>query len=388
MTISRLSLARINQINLLFLVSLVIILGLALFSNITESVLAIPSLIITLLGIIFFISSRRFLTLAVKELKSMAEQVSNGDLDPRVNLSSDNEFGQIARSLNRALKRFSRILTHVDGATEKLSNLAERTSSISDRSHMTSEQLNNQSTSLASTIEEISASMNEMAATIERINQNTDSVSEISTTSEQRINKLAERLNKLVSSVELFDNSFDKVEKAAEKITTFVELIESVTEQTNLLALNAAIEAARAGEHGRGFAVVADEVRSLAQKTKTTTIDIVNMTNELRSVISSSGEISDQALEASKEAQTISEETIESFNCVLASIHEINAEVDVVSEASKQQSVAVENVSKNIQALSGLCDGAYEQAETLSKNTDELISLSNEIVKQMDKLDD
>ncbi|HAS14830.1 MAG TPA: hypothetical protein DCS01_05975 [Idiomarina abyssalis] len=388
MKLSNMSLARINQINLLFLVSLAVILGLALFSDITDGVLAVPGLVITLLAVVFFIISRRFLTLAVKELKSMAEQVSNGNLDPRVNLSSDSEFGQIARSLNRALKRFSRILTHVDGATEKLSNLAERTASVSDRSHVTSEKLSEQSTSLASTIEEISASMNEMTATIERINSNTDSVSEVSITSEQQISKLAERLNKLVSSVELFDSSFDKVEKSAEKITSFVELIESVTEQTNLLALNAAIEAARAGQHGRGFAVVADEVRSLAQKTKATTSDIVNMTNELRAVISSSGEISDQALEASKEAQIISTETIESFNLVLASIREINAEVDMVTEASKQQNDAVENVSKSIQVLSELCDGAYEQAETLSSNTDELNNLSNEIVKQMDKLDD
>lgn len=388
MSLSNLPFARVNAYNF-FTITIALLTQSAFLifeqHGLLLSVLTLSFLIVAVLSQLL---TRYIIGKSLNALQKMATEIGEGNLDPRVELGSKTEFGQIARSLNRALKRFRRIIDQIDSTSDNLSQFAHRTSGLSSRSHRTSEKLSEQSSQLASTMEELNVSINDMVHAIKRVSDNSENVASLSCDSGQQMTRLSECMQSLIQAVTRFDESFNKVEASAGKINNFVELIESVTEQTNLLALNAAIEAARAGEHGRGFAVVADEVRSLAQKTKMTTADIIAMTAELKSVISSAGKISDEALSSSKEAEKITVLATNSVENVLAEIQSINNELDAVSQSSEQQQQAVDSVSRSTQVLSDLCDDALEQSETLSNNTDELNQMSSHLVKQLDKLDD
>jgi methyl-accepting chemotaxis protein len=387
MTFRKLPVNTLNTINLL---AVLLLACCFLISTLVGASVLLNGVIVLLisLSILLFILVRRSLRFGLTELSQMAQAIGDGNLDARVDLDKENEFGRIARNLSRALKRFQRILREVDDSAEQLNKLAEQTSKSSDRSRLTSDRLNEQSSQLATTTEEVSTSMSEVAQSIDRVNENAEQVSELSQSSNTQFQSLLERLKALTAAVSRFDVSFDKVEKSAAKIHDFVVIIENIAEQTNLLALNAAIEAARAGDQGRGFAVVADEVRALAHKTQQSTKDITSMTEELRALIAESANTSDEALESSKYAESIADSSISQAQTMLQMITAISDEIAAVRDATQEQNRATDSISANVQTLSELCDDASDQADSLHDNTLALSQLSERIVTAMDKLDD
>lgn len=352
------------------------------------SVTLLFAFIILILSLVFFLHAKRELDNGVAQLKEMTNEIANGNLDARADLEKENEFGLIARNLNRSLKRFGRIVSEVDTAATELNGLAVSTSKNANRSRKSSDNLNAQSSQLAATIEEISVSMREVASTVRGVDENTNKVASLSNDSEKSLRTLSSKLEALSESVVRFDESFEKVEDGASKINSFVSIIETIAEQTSLLALNAAIEAARAGDQGRGFAVVADEVRSLAAKTQGSTKDITSMTEDLKRFITESGKESDEALALSKDAINIANASIKDTTTVLDQITGISQGITVVYNSTNEQTAAIDSASESIQSLSELCSDASEQADELNVSTTNIRRISDRVVESVNKIDD
>lgn len=383
----KITLHQLLLINFIFTFVVVLANTASHYGFVNETLVVAVSVIILVLASLVYVGGRANVMAGVKALKRVGRAIADGNLDDRPRFEGDDEFAEIGRQINKAVKRLAINLEKVDNATDKVKYLADRSETLSQQANKSSDKLNDQSSQLASTTEEISTSMSNVQSSFEVIAGRSSTASENADLAEQSLEELGTSLTELQTSVKTFDENFERVENSAGQIDSFVKIIEDIAEQTNLLALNAAIEAARAGEQGRGFAVVADEVRSLARKTRESTGDITSMTGNLRQLIKRSGDESERALALANNSTELSKVTGDRVTTVLNEIHGISEEMEPLSEAVREQTSAMDHLSSGIQALSELCAVTSDQSEQMYQTATDLSELGDKLAKDMDVLD-
>jgi len=278
--------------------------------------------------------------------------MDNKDLSRSIPVSGRDENSTIAEAINELFNRFSSALLHIDKASIQLATATEETSATADQN---ASQVKNQQQQ----IEQVAAATEEMAATSQEISSNTQQVAEASSsamaksqTGEQVLHSSVERIRSLANSVQQVNKVIEELEKRSGSISDVVDVIRKVADQTNLLALNAAIEAARAGEHGRGFAVVADEVRTLARQTHESTTQIEEIINGFREItdnasrsITTSHKLADETSEQAKEME-------KTFADILADVNNISDMATQIAAASEEQVAVTGEVASNMESVS------------------------------------
>tara|TARA_B100001059_G_scaffold216856_1_gene235606 strand:- start:162 stop:1142 length:981 start_codon:yes stop_codon:yes gene_type:complete len=263
------------------------------------TLLAITVLALLAWGIIAGISA------AVARLENASNQLAEGNLTARTNDRSKDELGRISQAFDRMAERFQQTISQVAGSSSQLAAAAEETSAISVQTGSGVRQQTHE-------VAQVATAMHEMTTTVQDVARNAAGAAEASHQAEQEAQqgrKLAtqtiDAIQTLAEEVERAADVIQSLEKESGNITSVLSVIQGTAEQTNLLALNAAIEAARAGEQGRGFAVVADEVRALASRTQQSTTEIQSMITRLQagvdqavSVMQSSREKAGRGVEA------------------------------------------------------------------------------------------
>ncbi|PIE43283.1 MAG: hypothetical protein CSA50_06275 [Gammaproteobacteria bacterium] len=239
----------------------------------------------------------------------------------------------------------------------------------------TSNQLSRQQTET----DQSATAMNEMSATIQEVARNTSAVSEaaqgtLSSTQEgqTRLNSSTKSTRELADELKKSVSDVTELNSQSQLIANVVEVIEGIAEQTNLLALNAAIEAARAGEQGRGFAVVADEVRGLAKRTQDSTMEIHKMINEIQSGVEQAVKNISQAETKSEECVERNEELCTTFIEIQSNVEEISSLAMQVAAAVEEQSVVAENISENVKRISQLATEVDASGKQLVANNADL----------------
>ncbi len=342
---------------------------------------------------------------------TFAESVAEGDFTHKLDLQRRDEVGQLGHALDVMVERLGSLMATVN---ENASSVSSSSEQISSTATTLSEGAQNQ----ASTLEETSASMEELAASVSQVAEHAQAqvqAVETGTTSMERVNRsVGEVSAKLHDISDLTGQSFEKAERgsvavlhvvesiggiaeSSEKIGGILSVISDIADQTNLLALNAAIEAARAGEHGRGFAVVADEVRKLAERSSTSTKEIEALIRKNVASVQDGVEIAkgsqtamDEIRAASQKvkemieslSRSISEET-QDFKELSASLGTIGEMSRSISAATEEQTTNAQQVSKAVETVNELTQAAAASAEELSGATDQLFGMARQLKEMM-----
>lgn len=307
-----------------------------------------------------------------------------GDLTRRLPTDSKNEIAALAHNFNLVMEHIADIIRNVVQVNEKVRvNVNKMSSATESTVNSTSQQLR-EIELVATAVEELSASANEIARHAGDTAERTTATSILAEEGNAIVNLSLENVNRLTGQIESTAQKIQVLKNNSVNIGSVMEVIRTIAEQTNLLALNAAIEAARAGEQGRGFAVVADEVRSLAQKTRSST-------EEIESIIVQLQRAADEAHQAMNTSTASARETIDTASKVGGALDKIRANISIINDmnhqiatASHEQSSVANEVSKNITAIHGLSENVVENAQVVNHSGSQLINETSELKKQID----
>ncbi len=319
----------------------------------------------------------------IELIRQTMNKVAGGDLTQRIALDSKDELGELSNSFNTFVAQLQKIIADIGVNTEHLSTAAEETSNVTKET--TENVIKQQSeTSLVAT------AINEMTAAVKEVATNTEKASLAAANGDQEarsgqviINRIVDSIKNLVLEIDQSSGVIETVKTGSINIGTVLDVIKNIAEQTNLLALNAAIEAARAGEQGRGFAVVADEVRSLAKKTQDSTEEIEQLIARLQSnaddAVASMG-ANKLSINELAEQTSHATDSLNAITTVVSSISEMNAQI---ATAVEEQSYVVEEVNGNIHNIQIISESTASASEQVLQANNEIAEVSSQLKLQV-----
>ncbi|KPW22240.1 Histidine kinase, HAMP region:Bacterial chemotaxis sensory transducer [Pseudomonas syringae pv. aceris] len=347
--------------------------------------LAIGSLLAMLIAVISAIWLLRSKLRPLSELVRQADALGAGDLSVRLNVTSNDEIGQLSGSFNKMSEALSSMVSHIRTAAQEVSTRANVLSGLSGGAFEGMEQQSGEITSMAGAVEEFSATSMNIADNMgntERLAQENAQQTRIGRTS---MEEASSSLQQIATSLSSTAKVIDTLGQRSQEIGSIVGVITSIADQTNLLALNAAIEAARAGEQGRGFAVVADEVRSLASRTR-------EATDEISGMIASIQQETGNAISTMQQGNTLMQEGL-SLNAKVASAL---AQIDeqsrsaghqfaAITTATQEQSSTATMLSSNLQSIAMANSEQRQVMSNLAITAQELNGLATELRHEVDR---
>lgn len=380
-----------------------------LFSLVALVVLSILAFILRSITYNFIIGK------GLKETNDLLNQIKDGNMKKRFEMPSNNEIGKLQENFNEFLDKFENIILNMNEVSTKLANnslnldknlqnIVKSSSDLSIRGIKQSmETIVNMVTSQTAETEEIFASLTEISSMINTVSENIGNTKQISkeTTELAKLGgkKVAESLQGMIEIQNTVKNIEEKAHNLGEsssKVGQIVEIINGISEQTNLLALNAAIEAARAGEAGRGFAVVADEVRKLAENSRNSTQEISNLINVIQQEVYDVILAVNTGYEKSKEGRNLAEETYKNIESIIEKVQITDGRMEEITTAMKEQALAtneinttMESIATNSTEINHVAMTHNEALDSVSGNLDEslknlkVISVVSEALKNL-----
>lgn len=299
------------------------------------------------------------------------------DLTLKADVNSRDELGRSAQSFNEMLTVIRNMLNQISDSSVQLSAAAEQTSiSISENTNSLEKQ-SEETSQAATATEEMTATVNEIAANTTNTADAANEASQLSHHGMEIVASNAMSMNTLHDQMSGANNQVIQLRDSSQEINNIVDVIKGIAEQTNLLALNAAIEAARAGEQGRGFAVVADEVRSLAQRTQKSTQQIEEMVVRFQSEASHVSEIIEESFEYVKTSSQQTNSVKENLEAINRAIDSITAMCHQVATAADEQVAATNEIAINIRTINDLADVSAETGKQITLAANEQTQLSH-----------
>ncbi|MFL0797387.1 MAG: methyl-accepting chemotaxis protein [Cellvibrionaceae bacterium] len=303
----------------------------------------------------------------------------DGDLTIRVPVTNTDEIGDLATSFNTFVDKLQDIIRQMVSVTSELSNSASSMAAITEQTSVAIRTQGDETQMVASAITEMAATSQEVASNAEGASAAANDADDEAKNGNKIVSDTISSINLLAGEVEASSEVIAKVRGDSENIGAVLDVIKGVAEQTNLLALNAAIEAARAGEQGRGFAVVADEVRTLAQRTQDSATEIENLIETLQSgaekAVDSMGQSRERVLATVGQA-THAGESLTSITTAVETISQMNTQI---ATAAEEQTAVSDEISQNIVNIQEMSNQTASGSEQIAQASEKLASLSQQL---------
>ncbi|MGC7893937.1 methyl-accepting chemotaxis protein [Vibrio anguillarum] len=303
----------------------------------------------------------------------------SGDLTRRLEVNGDDDLAQISQGFNLFSENLQKMMLQISDASQNISSNIEQLGQTAKENERMLLSHSSETEQVVTAITEMSESARTVAESVTQSNHITDSASKEAKQSIIIVNNAVETVSSLVSDVEQMSERIANMNKDAIKISEVLTVIGAISEQTNLLALNAAIEAARAGEQGRGFAVVADEVRALAARTQNSTTEISDM---LAKLLEGTDSVVAAMDKTKNQCQTTADKTSEvsgSLNIMSTSVSEIDDLSTQIAAATEQQSTVAEELSRNMLAIRDIVESLVVSGRQTVSATESLSYSNHEL---------
>ncbi|WP_087499688.1 methyl-accepting chemotaxis protein [Pseudomonas sp. SID14000] len=344
-----------------------------------KTLLAVATAVALALGLLAAWAITRQIIIPLRQTLRAAERVASGDLTQELPVQRRDELGQLQASMQRMTQGLRELIGGIGDGVTQIASAAEELSAVTEQ---TSAGVNNQKVET----DQVATAMNQMTATVHEVARNAEQASEAALMADQQaregdrvVGEAVAQIERLADEVVNSSEAMNQLKAESDKIGSVLDVIKSVAQQTNLLALNAAIEAARAGEAGRGFAVVADEVRSLAQRTQQSTEEIEELiaglqsgTQRVASVMDSSRQLTDSSVELTRRAGS----SLETITRTVSSIQAMNQQI---ATAAEEQTAVAEEINRSVMNVRDISDQTSAASEETASSSVELARLGTHL---------
>ncbi|MBM5094301.1 methyl-accepting chemotaxis protein [Vibrio parahaemolyticus] len=325
------------------------------------------------------LAAARVMLRQTQYLNEAIKLMASKNLSVPFGMDCKDEYGDVARELEKTRRQLHDVIQMQINASDELATLTEvMTLSMSETKESAQEEFNE--------IDQLATAMSEMSSTVQTVADHAQTASSLTeqastqaVTGQQFLQSTVAKMSELSSDIASSAQAVNQVEERVESIGSVVGTIQGISEQTNLLALNAAIEAARAGEAGRGFAVVADEVRNLAQRTQQATVEIQEMITQLQASATSAVDLMEKSVVEAAEGVELASNAGSELDGIVAQVTQINDMNFQIATASGQQSSVAEEMSQNLTNVRELVEASVvvvtellETSEMMQSNAEEL----------------
>ncbi|MCW8900954.1 MAG: methyl-accepting chemotaxis protein [Gammaproteobacteria bacterium] len=340
----------------------------------------ISSSVLLLLGALYlFAGFNRSLMGSINRIKVAVHSMAEGDLTAEVKIDANDEMQLIATDMNMMIERTNALVSQVISAANQVVISSDQSSATSEDARDGVNQQNQQ-------LELIATAMNEMSATVHEVANNAASAAEATRNADTEANngravvhQTIQSINELSNEMKQASSVIKQLENDSESIGSVLDVIRGIAEQTNLLALNAAIEAARAGEQGRGFAVVADEVRTLASRTQDSTQEIQTMIEKLQQGARNAVKVMDDGNKQTEKTVSQAAEAGATLESITTAVNHITSMNEQIASAAEEQSSVAEEINRNVVNVRDIAEQTVNNANKTAESSVSLKTVASQL---------